>query len=111
MNDSDKYLGIFFRREVTRAPDGTVAEIINQSVTQTLSRTIMTSGTTMLVVVSLFLFGGATLHGFSLALIIGIAVGTYSSIFIASSLVILMGVSKTDLVVVEKEGAEVDSTP
>ncbi len=89
----------------------TAAEIINQSVTQTLSRTIMTSGTTMLVVVSLFLFGGTTLHGFSLALIIGIAVGTYSSIFIASSLVILMGVSKTDLVVVEKEGAEVDSTP
>ncbi len=99
------------RETFRKVRKGTAAEIINQSVTQTLSRTIMTSGTTMLVVVSLFLFGGTTLHGFSLALIIGIAVGTYSSIFIASSLVILMGVSKTDLVVVEKEGAEVDSTP
>lgn len=99
------------RETFRKVRKGTAAEVVNQSVTQTLSRTIMTSSTTMLVVVSLFLFGGATLHGFSLALIIGIAVGTYSSIFIASSLVILMGVSKTDLVVVEKEGAEVDSTP
>lgn len=99
------------RETFRKVRKGTAAEIVNQSVTQTLSRTIMTSSTTMLVVVSLFLFGSATLHGFSLALIIGIAVGTYSSIFIASSLVILMGVSKTDLVVVEKEGAEVDSTP
>lgn len=90
---------------------GTASEIINQSVTQTLSRTIMTSGTTMLVVVALFLFGGTAIHGFSLALIIGIVVGTYSSIFIASSLVILMGVSKADLMVVEKEGAEVDTRP
>jgi preprotein translocase subunit SecF len=90
---------------------GTASEIINQSVTQTLSRTIMTSSTTMLVVVALFLFGGTAIHGFSLALIIGIVVGTYSSIFIASSLVILMGVSKADLMVVEKEGAEVDTTP
>ncbi len=86
-------------------------EIINQSVTQTLSRTIMTSGTTSLVVISLLLFGGEAIHGFALALIIGIAVGTYSSIYIASSLIVLMGVSKADLMQVEKEGAEVDSTP
>ncbi len=90
---------------------GSSIEIINQSVTQTLSRTIMTSGTTCLVVISLFLFGGEAIHGFSLALLIGIVVGTYSSIFIASSLIIVMGVSKADLMQVEKEGAEVDSTP
>ncbi len=88
-------------------------EIINQSVTQTLSRTIMTSGTTSLVVISLLLFGGEAIHGFALALIIGIVVGTYSSIYVASSLIVVLGVSKADLMPVEKEGAEIDpeSTP
>lgn len=99
------------RETFRKVRKGTPEEIINQSVTQTLSRTIMTSGTTMLVVVALFLFGGSVIHGFSLALIIGIVVGTYSSIFVASSLVMLLGVSKADLMVVEKEGAEIDSKP
>lgn len=90
---------------------GSTEEVINQSITQTLSRTIMTSGTTSLVVISLLLFGGETIHGFALALIIGITVGTYSSIYIASSLVIVLGVSKADLMPVVKEGAEIDSTP
>jgi preprotein translocase subunit SecF len=63
-------------------------EVINRSVNQTLSRTIMTSGLTFLAVVSLFLFGGPVLHGFSLALVIGIIIGTYSSVFVASPIVL-----------------------
>ncbi len=63
--------------------------IINRSVNETLSRTILTSGTTMFVVLALFLFGGGVIHDFALALLIGIIVGTYSSIYIASPLVLL----------------------
>ena len=62
--------------------------MINRSINQTLSRTILTSGLTLLTAVSLFLFGGPVLHGFSLALVIGIVVGTYSSIFIASPILL-----------------------
>lgn len=87
---------------------GSTVDVINQSVTQTLSRTIMTSGTTILVVISLLLFGGEAIHGFALALTIGIVVGTYSSIYIASSLVVVMGVSRADMMPVEKDGAETD---
>src|SRR5260370_41826182 len=63
-------------------------EVINRSVNQTLSRTIMTSGLTFLAVLALFLFGGPVLHGFSLALVIGIIIGTYSSVFVASPIVL-----------------------
>ncbi len=66
----------------------TLQDVINRSVNQTLSRTIMTSGLTFLAVLSLFLFGGPVLHGFSLALVIGIIIGTYSSVFVASPLVL-----------------------
>ena len=65
-------------------------EVINRSVNQTLSRTIMTSGLTFLTVLALFLFGGPVLHGFSFALVVGIIVGTYSSVFIASPIVCLL---------------------
>jgi preprotein translocase subunit SecF len=88
----------------------TTIEIMNISINQTLSRTIMTSLTTMLVVVILFFFGGELLRGFSLALIIGIVVGTYSSIYVASALALLLGVSRADLLPVQKEGAEIIST-
>ena len=63
--------------------------LMNSSINQTLSRTMMTSGLTFLTVLALFLFGGPVLHGFSFALVVGIIVGTYSSIFIASPLVLL----------------------
>lgn len=63
-------------------------DVINRSVNQTLSRTVMTSGLTFLTVVALFLFGGPVLHGFSLALVLGILVGTYSSVFVASPIVV-----------------------
>ncbi len=65
-----------------------LAEIVDRSINQTLSRTVLTSGLTFLTVLSLFLFGGEVLHGFSLALVIGIVIGTYSSIFIASPMLV-----------------------
>jgi preprotein translocase subunit SecF len=65
-----------------------LVDVINRSVNQTLSRTVMTSGLTFIAVLALFLFGGPVLHGFSLALVIGIIIGTYSSVFVASPIVL-----------------------
>ena len=72
------------RENMRRKGKTTLTDVINMSINQTLSRTILTSGTTLLVVVALFLRGGEIIHDFSFALIVGVAVGTYSSIFIAS---------------------------
>jgi preprotein translocase subunit SecF len=66
----------------------TLSEIVNRSINQTLSRTVLTSGLTFLTVLSLYLFGGEVLRGFSLALVIGILIGTYSSIFIAAPMLV-----------------------
>ncbi len=85
-------------------------EIINLSINQTLSRTLMTSGTTLLVVISLFLFGGETIHGFALALLVGIIIGTYSSIYVASSILLTMKVSKQDFLL-EAKSEVVDDRP
>jgi preprotein translocase subunit SecF len=65
-----------------------LADVINKSVNQTLSRTVMTSGLTFLAVIALFLFGGPVLHGFAFALVVGILIGTYSSVFVASPIVL-----------------------
>src|SRR4029079_6507051 len=70
--------------------------IVNASVNQTLSRTVVTGGTTLLTVIALFLFGGDTLHGFSLALIIGILVGTYSPIYVGSAIALLRKIPRYD---------------
>jgi len=78
-------------------------EVINTSINATLGRTIMTSMTTLLVVVALFVFGGEVIHAFATALLIGILVGTYSSIYVAGTAVLLMGVTKTDLMPPEKD--------
>lgn len=86
-------------------------DVINVSLTQTLGRSMMTSGTTLLVLISLFLFGGELLRGFSTALIIGIVVGTYSSTYIAAHITAALDVSKEDLMPKEKEGAEFDEAP
>jgi preprotein translocase subunit SecF len=83
--------------------------IVNASVNQTLSRTIITGGTTMLTVVALFLFGGDALWGFSLALIIGIAVGTYSSVYVASSMALVLNITPQDFV--ETKTERVDELP
>lgn len=87
--------------------------VINTSLTQTLSRTLMTSFTTMIVLVVLYFAGGEMISGFSLALLVGIAVGTYSSIYVASTLLMLLKVTKEDLIVpiIEKEGDDLDELP
>ncbi len=87
-------------------------DIVNTSLNQTLSRTLMTSLTTLLVLFSLFVFGGEMIHAFAFALIIGVVVGTYSSMYVASVTAIALGVSKEDLMPVQKEGnEELDSLP
>jgi len=86
-------------------------ETINISTTETLSRTLMTSGTTLLVLFALNFFGGEMIHGFSLALIVGIVVGTYSSIYVAANVLLLLGTTKQDLMIPVKEGSEVDGMP
>ncbi len=86
--------------------------VVNSSINETLSRTLMTSGTTLMVLIALFIFGGTIIHAFAFTLIVGIVVGTYSSIYVASTTILRLGVSKFDLVQVEKEGAgAADSMP
>ncbi len=97
------------RESFRKLRKGTPVEVMNISINQTLSRTIITSLTTLLVLLSLFIFGGAVISGFAQALIIGVLVGTYSSIYVASTTVLALGISKQDLMPVEKEG--VDATP
>lgn len=89
---------------------GAVIEILNHSINDTLSRTIITSGTTLLALISLFVFGGEIIRGFSAALIVGVLVGTYSSIYIATPAVLALGITREDMLTPEKEGAA-DSTP
>ncbi|MDB4470901.1 protein translocase subunit SecF, partial [Deltaproteobacteria bacterium] len=84
---------------------------INISLSETLSRTLVTSMTTLLVLIALNFFGGELIHGFSLALIIGVVVGTYSSIYVAANVLLFLGIDKQDLMVPIKEGAEVDDLP
>ena len=86
-------------------------EVVNTSINETLSRTLMTSTTTLLVLIALFYFGGEIIHGFAFTLIVGVLVGTYSSIYVASSALLTLGVSKYDLMEVEKEGATQDARP
>jgi len=86
-------------------------EIMNISVNVTLSRTIMTSLTVILVLVSLFFLGGEIIHNFSIVLLFGVFFGTYSSIFIASPMALLLGISPEDLMIPVKEGAEIDHRP
>lgn len=78
-------------------------QVINTSINHTLSRTVVTSLTTLMVLVALYYFGGQIIHGFSLAMIVGVLVGTYSSIYIASSSLLIMGVTKEALITPEKE--------
>ncbi|WP_018867387.1 MULTISPECIES: protein translocase subunit SecF [unclassified Thioalkalivibrio] len=86
-------------------------QVMNNAVNKTLARTIVTSMTTLLVLFSLAFLGGAALQNFSIALIIGVIVGTYSSIFIAATAALMLGVDRQVLLPVKKEGAEEDQTP
>jgi len=99
------------RENFRKLRKGTSLDVVNSSLTQTLSRTIMTSGTTLIVVVALFLLGGTLIHAFAIALIFGIVIGTYSSIYVASFAALALGVSRQDLVLPKKEGAEAGGQP
>ena len=92
------------RENFRKVRKGTPLQIMNQSVNETMSRTIITAGTVFLVVIALYLFGGETLRGFSLALLVGLVSGTWSTIYIASNVAILLGVSPANLAVPKKEG-------
>jgi preprotein translocase subunit SecF len=90
---------------------GSAEEVMNISLNQTLSRTIMTSLTTLLVLIALAVLGGEIIHNFAIALTVGVVIGTYSSIFVASPLVLALGVSKEDLMEPEIEGDDIDMMP
>jgi preprotein translocase subunit SecF len=91
-----------FRKIRNRTPE----EVTNISINQTISRTLMTSFTTLLVLFSLFFIGGEAIHAFSLALIIGVFVGTYSSIYVATTTTLALGISRTDLLEPEVDEEE-----
>ena len=86
-------------------------EIVNRSINQTLSRTLITSFTTLLVLLALFFFGGEMIRGFSQALIIGVLVGTYSSIYVVANMLLGLSITQDDLAIPEPEGAEFDEMP
>jgi preprotein translocase subunit SecF len=94
------------RENFRKVRKGTAVEIVNLSINQTLSRTIMTSATTLMVVLSLYFFGGPMIHGFALALIIGIVVGTYSSIYVAGALAVALGLDRKDLLPAPKQALD-----
>ena len=99
------------RENFHKVREATSTEIFNFSLNQTLSRTLVTSLTTLLVLVALFIFGGEIIHSFATALIIGVLIGTYSSIFVASPVTLALGITREDLMPVQKEGADLDTMP
>jgi len=99
------------RENFRRVRRGSTEEVMNRSLNQTLSRTLMTSLTTLLVLVALFVLGGELIHGFATALIVGVIIGTYSSIYVASVAALALGVSRTDLLPVKKEGVDDPAGP
>ena len=86
-------------------------DIVDLSLNQTLGRTIVTSFTTLLVLFTLFIFGGESIKGFSLGLIIGVLVGTYSSIYVVANMLMTLNLSQDDLAIPEPEGADFDGMP
>ncbi len=96
------------RENFRKIRKGSPKEIMDLSINETLSRTIMTSGLTLVAVISLFIYGGQTIHGFSLAMLIGIVVGTYSSIYVAGSMAIAIGLDRTSMLPAQKQ---IDALP
>ena len=99
------------RENFRKMRKGTIVEIMNSAINQTLRRTLLTSLTTLLVVVTLILLGGESIKGFAVALFIGRLVGTYSSIFVASPVVLSLRITRDDMLLIKKEGEEADSLP
>lgn len=98
------------RENFLKMRNGSPLEIMNRSLNQTFTRTLITSITTLLVLAALFIFGGELIHGFATALIVGVLIGTYSSIYVASAAALALGVKKEDLMPpeIDKEGADQD---
>ena len=94
------------RENFRKRRKGSVVEIMNLSINETLSRTTMTSFVTLLSVIVMYFFGGTVMHGFSVAMIVGIVVGTYSSIYVASASALYLGISREDLLPRAKEMAD-----
>lgn len=90
---------------------GSPVDVVNISLNQTFTRTVMTSLTTLLVLMALFVLGGEIIHDFALALIVGVLIGTYSSIYVASPITLALGVTKEDLMVVKVDQDELDKIP
>ena len=99
------------RENFRRMRRGTPIEMVNKSLNQTLSRTLITSFTTLLVLFSILIIGGESTQGFAIALIIGVIIGTYSSVYIASNVIIYMKVTREDLMIPLKEGADLEGHP
>ena len=99
------------RENFRRMRKGSPFDLINKSLNQTLSRTLITSFTTLLVLFSILFIGGESTQGFAVALIIGVFIGTYSSIYIASNVLLYMNISREDLMIPVKEGSELDDIP
>ncbi len=99
------------RENFRKLREGSSQEIMNVSLNQTLSRTLMTSLTTILVLIALAFLGGEIIHNFSIALLVGVIIGTYSSIYVASPVVLALGITQDDLMVPVKEGLDIDELP
>ena len=99
------------RENFRRMRRGTPIEMVNKSLNQTLSRTLITSFTTLLVLFSILIIGGESTQGFAIALIIGVIIGTYSSVYISSNVIIYMKVTREDLMIPLKEGADLEGLP
>ncbi|WP_415902110.1 protein translocase subunit SecF [Neptuniibacter sp. QD29_5] len=99
------------RENFRKVRKGTPLEVMNISLTQTLGRTLVTSLTTLLVLLALSIFGGEMIHGFATALLVGVFIGTYSSIYVAANVLIAMNICKEDLLPPEEKETEVDDRP
>ncbi|WP_456269461.1 protein translocase subunit SecF [Kushneria sp. AK178] len=99
------------RENIRRSQSSDLARIFNDAINQTLSRTLSTSGTTLLVLLALFFLGGDMIHNFSLALIVGVVLGTFSSIYVAAAMLLLVRLEREDLIPAKRENAADDETP
>jgi len=99
------------RENFRKMRNATISQIIDNAITRTMSRTIITHGSTQLAVLSMLMFGGETLHYFALALTIGILFGIYSSVLVASPIVMWLGLSREDMLPTKKEAGEADTRP
>jgi preprotein translocase subunit SecF len=96
------------RENFRRDRDATVREVIDSAITQTISRTIITHGSTQMMVLAMLIFGGPTLHYFALALTIGIWFGIYSSVFVAAAIAMWLGIKREDMIKPIKKADEVE---